>query len=160
MAFDFDFILTTDRPALLALSTMQSLANAKAALSSLGYKVHVASNHEDFLLRFGRVQYQVVVVEELFAASTPEENLTLQQFKHMPMGQRRHAVSILIGERFKTLDPMQAFHESFHAVMNLTDLESFGPVVQQTVADHDIFIQTFREAHQRLAHDSAAGSRL
>jgi hypothetical protein len=134
---------------------MESLATVKAALTSLGYKVHVASNHEDFLFRFGRVQYQVVVVEELFAASTPEENLTLQQVKHMPMGQRRHAVSILLGERFKTLDPMQAFLESFHAVVNSADLASFGPVVQQTVADHDLFIQTFRETHQRLAHSRA-----
>lgn len=155
MAFDFDFILATDRPALLALSTMQSLATVKAVLSSLGYKVHVASNHEDFLFRFGRVQYQLVVLEELFAASTPEENLTLRQLKQMPMSQRRHAVSILIGERFRTLDPMQAFLESFHAVVNSADLESFGPVVQQTVADHDLFIQTFQETHQRLVHSAA-----
>jgi len=155
VAFDFDFILASDRPALLALSTMEALATVKAALSSLGYKVHSASNHEDFFFRFGRVQYQVVVVEELFAASTPDENLTLQQFKHMPMGQRRHAVSLLIGERFKTLDPMQAFRESFHAVVNPADLGSFGPVVQQTVADHDLFLQTWLETQHRLARSGA-----
>jgi hypothetical protein len=152
VAFEFDFILATDRPALLALSTMEWLATAKSALSGLGYKVHVASNHEDFLTRFARVQYQLVVIEELFAASTPEENLTLQEFKRMPMGQRRHAVSILIGDRFKTLDRMQAFLESFHAVVNSAELESFGPIVQQTVADHDLFMQTFWEARQRLTH--------
>jgi hypothetical protein len=150
VAFEFDFILASDRPALLALSTMESMATVKAALSSLDYKVHSASNHEDFFFRFGRVQYQVVVVEELFAASTPEENLTLVEFKRMPMGQRRHAVSLLIGERFKTLDPMQAFQESFHAVVNAADLDSIGPVVQQTVADQELFLQTWRETQNRL----------
>ena len=152
MAFEFDFIVATDKPALLALSTLELLASTKAALSELGYKVHIASNHDDFQLRFSRVQYDVVVIEHLFAAATPEENLSLRNLQLMPMSLRRHAVSVLFGEQFQTLSPMQAFQYSVHAVVNPADLPAFGPIVQQTVADQNLFLQPYREAQQRVAH--------
>ena len=152
MAFEFDFIVATDKPALLALSTLELLASAKAALSELGYKVHIASNHDDFQLRFSRVQYNVLVMEQLFAAATPEENLSLRNLQLMPMSLRRHAVSVLFGESFQTLSPMQAFQYSVHAVVNPADLAAFGPIIQQTIADHDLFLQPYREAQQRVAH--------
>jgi hypothetical protein len=123
----------------------------KAALSDLGYKVHTASNHEDFLLRFGRVQYQVIVVEELFAASTAAENLTLHYLQRMSMQHRRGAVSILIGSFCQTLNPMQAFQHSVHAVINPTDIPQIKPVIQQAVANHDVFLKVYRDAELRLA---------
>ena len=80
----FDFISTTDKPALLAFSTPEWLEAAKIALTELGYKVHTAATHSDFLIRFSQVRYEVVVLEELFAANDLSENLTLK-------GAARHA---------------------------------------------------------------------
>jgi len=37
---NFDFISTTDKPALLAFSTPEWLDTARTALAELGYKVH------------------------------------------------------------------------------------------------------------------------
>ena len=89
MSTQFDFISATDKPALLALSTPEWLDAAKSALTELGYKVHTAATHSDFLIRFSQVRYQVVIVEELFAANNIGENLTLQALQTMPMNQRR-----------------------------------------------------------------------
>ena len=155
MAFEFDFVVASDKPALLALSSLECLASAQSVLTELGYKVHAASNHEDFLARLGRVQYQVVILEELFAANTPEENLSLLQFQHMPMSLRRYCVSFLIGNAFNTLNPMQAFQQSVHAVINPSELSNLAPIVQQTVADQDLFIRSFRDAETRLAQSKA-----
>src|SRR6059058_896053 len=91
MSNKFEFISTTDKPALLAFSTPEWLEAAKTALNELGFKVHTAATHGDFLIRFSQIRYQVVILEELFAANTVAENLTLQALQHMPMGQRRHA---------------------------------------------------------------------
>ena len=91
MSTKFDFVSTTDKPALLAFSTPEWLEAARTALNELGYKVHTAATHGDFLIRFSQVRYQVVIVEELFAANQPGENLTLQALQRMPMPQRRHA---------------------------------------------------------------------
>jgi hypothetical protein len=151
MAFDFDFVVASDKPALLALSTLEWLATVQAALSELGYKVHTASNHEDFATRMTRVQYEVVFLEEQFASSTPEENLSLKHFQRLPMNQRRHAVSFLIGDQFQTLNPMQAFQNSIHAVINPAEFPSLTPIIQQTTADHDLFLRVFRETETKLA---------
>src|SRR6266545_3033519 len=109
MAYELEFIGPNDKPALLALSTPEWLDAAKNVLTEIGYKVHAASNHDDFSVRFGRIQYQVVIIEELFACNVPEENLTLQFIQQMPMPQRRHAIFILLGSSVSTLSAIRAF---------------------------------------------------
>ena len=118
----FDFISATDKPALLAFSTPEWLDAAKAALTELGYKVHTAATHSDFLIRFSQVRYQVVILEELFAANNRAENLTLQSLQSMTMNQRRHSTIILFGDSFQTFTPMQAFQQSVHAVISSSEL--------------------------------------
>src|SRR5205807_4030374 len=108
MSTKFDFVSTTDKPALLAFSTPEWLEAAKNALNELGYKVHTAATHGDFLIRFTQVRYQVVVVEELFAANDLNENLTLQALQKMAISQRRSATVILFGNSFQTFTPLQA----------------------------------------------------
>src|SRR3954464_13823601 len=100
MSNKFEFISATDKPALLAFSTPEWLEAARTALTELGYKIHTAATHGDFLIRFSQVRYQVVVVEERFAANDITENLTLQALQHMPMNQRRHSTVLLFGDSF------------------------------------------------------------
>src|ERR1700691_3641150 len=105
MPEDFDFISAADKPALLAFSTPEWMELAKASLQELGYKVHTAATHSDFLIRFTQIHYQVVILEELFAANSIEENSTLHTLQSMPMSQRRHATIILLGNSFQTFTP-------------------------------------------------------
>ncbi len=149
MATKFDFISATDKPALLAFSTPEWLDAAKTALTELGYKVHTAATHSDFLIRFSQIRYQVVVVEELFAANNIGENLTLQALQAMPMNQRRHATIILFGESFQTFTPMQAFQQSVHAVINSSELFLLKQLIEKAVADNTLFLHSFREAQRR-----------
>ena len=149
MSHKFDFISATDKPALLAFSTPEWLDAAKAALAELGYKVHTAATHSDFLIRFSQIRYQVVIIEELFAANEIGENLTLQALQHMPMGQRRHATTILFGNSFQTFTPMQAFQQSVHAVINSSELFLLKQLIEKAVADNTLFLHSFRETQAR-----------
>src|SRR5437879_13728806 len=121
MSNKFDFISTTDKPALLAFSTPEWLEAAKTGLTELGYKVHTAATHGDFLIRFSQIRYQVVIVEELFAANNIDENLTLQALQGMPMRQRRHATVILLGDSLKTFTPLQDFQHILYDVITNSD---------------------------------------
>ena len=146
----FDFVGTEDKPALIAFSTPEWLDTTKAALNELGYKVHTAATHSDFLIRFSQARYQVVVVEELFGANTPDENLTLKALQNMPINQRRHATVLLVGNSFQTFTPMEAFKQSVHAVINSSELFLLKQLVEKAVADNDLFLHSFREVQNRV----------
>ena len=146
----FDFVGSEDKPALIAFSTPEWLDTTKAALNELGYKVHTAATHSDFLIRFSQARYQVVIVEELFGANTPEENLTLKALQNMPVNQRRHATVLLIGNTFQTFAPMEAFKQSVHAVINSSELFLLPQLVEKAVADNNTFLHSFREIQNRV----------
>jgi len=98
----------------------------------------------------------VVLIEELFACNSPEENLALQYVQQLQMAQRRHAVFVLLGSNFNTLNAMQALQQSVHAVVNREELGMLGPgvlgpIVQRVVADNDLFLNLFRDTQLRIA---------
>jgi len=150
MTGTFDFVSSEDKPALIAFSTPEWLDTAKQALNELGYKVHTAATHSDFLIRFSQARYQVVIVEELFGANTPDENLTLKALQEMPVSQRRHATILLIGNSFQTFAPMEAFKQSVHAVINSSELFLLKQLVEKAAAENDLFLHSFREIQNRV----------
>jgi hypothetical protein len=149
MAIDLDFLNPSFKPALLALSAEDVINACKDTLRELNYKVLAATSHEDFATRFNNIQFQVVVIEEQFAANTAEGNVSLRHLQRMPMNQRRHTNFILLGHGFQTLHPLQAFTHSVHAVVNWADLGSLSQIVQQVVAENALFLTVFREAQAR-----------
>ena len=153
MSADFEnqFVTAADKPALIAFSTPDWLDAVKVALKALGYKVHTAATHSDFLVRFSQVRYQVVVVEELFGANNLEENSTLKALQTMPMGLRRHATVILLGNSFQTFAPMEAFQQSVHAVINSSEMFMLKQLVEKAVAENILFLQSYREVQRHVS---------
>ena len=148
---DFEVLTANDKPALLGLSTPELQETAKTALDQLGYKVHTAVNHGEFLHKLSQVSYQIVVLEELFSATTPEENESLVSIRRMAMAQRRHSTIILFGFNLATFNPMQAFQQGVHAVVNPSEMFLLIQLAQKAVADNDRFLHTFREVQRRVA---------
>ena len=151
MSTEFDFLAPTDKPALIGLSTPELQETARTALDQLGYKVHTAVNHGEFLHKFAQVPYQVVVLEELFSASTPDENESLRALQKMPMSLRRHAVAVLFGFNLATFNPLQAYQQCVHAVVNPSEMFLLIQLIQKAVADNDMFLHTYRDVQRRLA---------
>ena len=149
MTNDFEFITANDKPALLGLSTPELQETAKTAFDQLGYKVHTAINHGELLYKFAQIPYHVVVLEELFSATKPEENESLITLQHMPMHLRRHAVLVLFGFSMATFNPLQAFQYGVHAVVNPSEMFLLIQLVQKAVADNDLFLHAFRETQKR-----------
>src|ERR1035441_8831440 len=152
MAGDFEtqFVTAGDKPALIAFSTPDWLDKVQAALKELGYKVHTAATHSDFLVRFNQVRYQVVVVEELFGANNLDENSTLKTLQTMPMGLRRHATVILLGNSFQTFAPVEAFQQSVHAVINSSEMFMLKQLIEKAVAENTLFLQSYRSEERRV----------
>ena len=155
MAASFDFLTTTDKPALLALSTPEWQELARAALNELGYKSHLASAHSDFITSFTQVPYQVVIIEECFAADTAPENRSLVFLQAALANLRRHTVVILVGDSFTSFNPMEAFKLGVHLVVNRSEMLLLIQFIQKAVADNDLFLHGFRETQRRVAQGLA-----
>lgn len=150
MTVNFDFVTSSDKPALLGLTTPELLDTANKALDQLGYKVHTAVNHGEFLHKFVQIPYQLVILEEEFSGGGAEQNESLTTLQRMPMNLRRHAVIVLFGYSLATFNPLQAFQRGVHAVVNPSEVFLLIQLVQKAVADNDIFLHTFREAQKHL----------
>jgi hypothetical protein len=155
MAGTFDFLTTTDKPALLALSTPEWQELARAALTELGYKVHTAAAHGDFITNFTQVPYQVVIIEECFAADTAPENRSLTFLQNAPMNLRRHTTLILVGDSYTSFNPMQAFQLGVNLVVNRSEILLLIQFIQKAVADNDMFLHGYRETQRRIAQGLA-----
>lgn len=156
MAFDSEFLRDTDRPALLAIDPPALLEKTRAIVGELGYKVHVARDHEELNNRFGAVQYQLLILTDSFDSDPGTETSSLERLRQMPMALRRHTTMVLLGDNLQTLSPMQAFQHSVHAVVNRQELallgtEALGSIVQRTVADNEQFLRVYRDIQQRIA---------
>jgi hypothetical protein len=152
MSEEFDFIGPNDMPSLLAISQPDAAAIAKATLQEMGYKVHTVDSHIQFETRYNQINYQVVIIEDVFAESQPAENTSLQFVQNLPMAQRRYAVIFLVGGAFETLNTLQAFAHSVHCVVNYTELPMLGQLIQKTIAENNLFLATYREVQERLVH--------
>jgi hypothetical protein len=150
MSVEFDFLTPSDKPALLALTSVELLDTAKTALDQLGYKVHTAANHGEFISKYGQVNYQVCIMEELFASNSPEENESLAFVQRLPMNQRRHCTFILFGFSMSTFNPLQAAQCGVHAVVNPSEMFLLIQLIQKAVADNDIFLTHFRDSQKVL----------
>jgi len=150
MSEEFDFIGPSDLPALVAVTHPETLAAVKATLVEMGYKVHVVETHIQFETRYNQINYQVVVIEDVFAGNPLEDNPSLQFLQNLPMAQRRYATFFLLGGSFETLNTLQAFSQSVHCVVNYTEIPMIGQLIQKTIAENNLFLNTFREVQHRV----------
>lgn len=152
MADRFDFVSASDKPALLAITNPERITIVQTALSEMGYKVQKIGTHLEFPSRFAQVPYQILVIEDDFAETPLSENMTLQTVQALPMAQRRHCTIVLIGESYETLNALQAFQMSVHAVINYSEMSLFRQLVKKIITENDLFLANFLEIGQRVAH--------
>lgn len=148
----YELITAADKPALLGISTLEWQARVLAVLDGQGYKVHAAQDHDDFINRFTQYQYQVTVIEELFQCDALAGNRSLKFVQELPMGLRRHSTVILLGDSFQTLNPMQAFRQSVHAVIHSADFDNLEGIFAKVISDNELFLTAYRQVQEGLLH--------
>jgi hypothetical protein len=50
----------------------------------------------------------------------------------------------------ETLNTMQAFSQSVHCVINYSELQILPELVQKTVAENEMFLNTYRDTQRRV----------
>ena len=64
---------------------------------------------------------------------------------------RGHAVVVLLGDGYETMNTFQAYQQSVHVVVHRGDLPGLGRILLKSVAENDLFLSTYRDIPNRLA---------
>ena len=91
------------------------------ALTELDYKLQRAKSPEHAIHKLRFNQYHVVAIHEKFGDTTLETSPLYEFVRDMPMDTRRKTFVALVGEKFKTLDNMEALSYSVNLVINQND---------------------------------------
>ncbi|MGO9013790.1 MAG: hypothetical protein ACLQF0_02305 [Dissulfurispiraceae bacterium] len=134
------------RSALVCEDNAEFKSAINAALEGLKYGIEFAQSAEDAFEKLKFNQYGVIVLNERFGGSSPENNAVYKFLQFMPMSARRRIFLALIGKDFKTGDNMTAFAKSSNITVNEKDIRNFKATMKKSIADNDQFYKVFRES--------------
>jgi len=134
------------RSALVCEDNAEIKSAISAALEGLKYGIEFAQSAEDAFEKLKFNQYGVIVLNERFGGSSPENNAVYKFLQFMPMSARRRIFLALIGKDFKTGDNMTAFAKSSNITVNEKDIRNFKATMKKSIADNDQFYKVFRES--------------
>lgn len=142
----FDFLEEGAETALLCEPEPDIRAKLNAALKELGYQVGEPKSPIDALKQMRFHVFDVIVINEMFGTSDPDENNVLRFLDRLGMVTRRDIFVTLITDRFRTNDNMAAFHKSVNLTVNKKNINDFKTILKRAVADNIAFYRVFREA--------------
>lgn len=119
-------------------------------LEERGFKVEYARSSEHAVHKMKFTHYHYVILHENYNKVPLEKNPVYQLLVKMPMATRRHIFLAVIGERFKTLNNMQAFSYSANLVVNEKDLDKLAKILKKAITEHEMFYKVFKESLQAM----------
>jgi hypothetical protein len=144
-----DFFEVGDKTALICTDSTTGEV-VRSSLRELNFKFHTAESPELAIERIRYTPYDIIVIQENFAGSSLKSNPVLAYLTPLPMAQRRHSMSCLIGPSFKTLDAMQAFAQSVHFVVNPIDLPNFTAILKKGYSQFESLYKVYKDVFASL----------
>jgi predicted Zn finger-like uncharacterized protein len=129
--------------ALLCINRIESRGDVKAMLEGLGYVVDIPEATDYALQRLRFNQYHIILLDDDFDGKSP--NPLAGYLASLNMNLRREMFVILIGQRFKTADRLQAFIESVNLIVHSDDLPQLVTFLTRGLRDHERFYKVFTE---------------
>ena len=121
-----------------------------AALTDLEYKLQRAKSPEHAVHKMRFNEYHVIVFHEKYGDSSLETSPLYEYIKDMPMHTRRKTFIAMVGDKFKTLDNMEALAYSVNLVINQKDVDQLETILKKSIGDNDTFYKIYRETMTAL----------
>ena len=119
-------------------------------LEETGFRVQFARSPEHAVHKMKFTHYHFVILSENYGNVALEKNPVYRVLVEMPMTTRRNIFFAIMGERFKTLNNMQAFSYSVNLVINEKDLDKLARILKKAISEHEMFYKVFKESLQAM----------
>ncbi len=141
----FDFVEEDALTALVCEDDPAVREKIKGTLVMMEYNVSVAGSTREALKRMRYHNYELIVVNETFDASSVEANGVLVFLERLPMSVRRNIFVCLTSARYRTMDHMMAFNKSVNMIINTKNIDEFGKILSTGITDNDLFYRIYRD---------------
>jgi hypothetical protein len=142
----FDYLEENVVTALVCESNPVTRDKIVSKLMEMGYQITSPFTAKEALKNMLFHIYNVVIINELFDADTPEGNQVLSYLASLAMSTRRQIFVTLVGNRYRTMDNMTAFNQSVNLVINMKNLDDIGTILRGAIKDNNNFYFVFKEA--------------
>jgi predicted Zn finger-like uncharacterized protein len=138
--------------ALLCIDRDECRHELKVMLEALGYVVDIPTTADQAIQRLRFNQYHIVLLDDHFEGASP--NPITGYLAGLNMNVRREMFVVLVGERFKTADHLQAFMESVDLILHSDDLPNLATFLTRGLSERErfykVFIQCLIEAGKKF----------
>jgi CheY-like chemotaxis protein len=129
--------------ALLCVDRQESRDGLKTQLEEMGYVVDILATVDHALQRLRFNQYHVILLDDDLEARSLYP--LAEYLASLNMSSRRVMFVVLIGERLKTADHLQAFVKSVDLVLHPDDLPQLVMHLTRSLRNHERYYKVFNE---------------
>jgi predicted Zn finger-like uncharacterized protein len=116
---------------------------AVSAVRQLGYGIETAADPADAIRKMAYHVYSLVILEDRFDQG---KAFILQHLNTLDMSVRRRICLVLLGQSYKTGDPMAALHASVNCVAGPDHLSHLPGVLSAALKDHKDFYRVYMDS--------------
>ena len=140
------------KTALICESEIAVIPRIQSSLKYLGYHVTVSTAIADALKKMRFQAYDMIILNEFFGCTDPNDNPVLTYLNGLNMSTRRHIFVVLMSKRshVRTMDKMAALNSSVNVVIHVKDLNEMVKVVRRAIEDHQAFYSIFMESLEKI----------
>jgi len=146
----FDFLEEEAKTSLVCVLDKEIQEKINPTLIDLEYHNTVAESARDALKKMRYHAFDLIILDELFDCKNYHSNGVLIYLQHLPMATRRNIFLILLTNRFRTMDNMEAFHKSVNMIINKANTNEFKKILSRGIADNEIFYKVFKNTAKKI----------
>jgi len=117
----------------------------KRSVEELGYKFVPAANSHDANGKMRFHNFDLMVIADGFDDTSVENSPILNYLNHQPMSIRRKIFVALLGDDFKTKDPLMAYSLSSNLVVNNKDIGQITSILKNSITENNRFYKVFMD---------------
>lgn len=122
----------------------------KHTLHLMEYRVMFAETARDALKSMRYKTYDMVVLNEIFDCRNPDANGVLTYIQRLQMTIRRNMFVVLLTDRFRTGDSMNAYHKSVNLVINVENMNQFEKTIARGLSEFEVFYGPFKNVLKKM----------
>ena len=113
-------------------------------LEKSDYKFQFAHSPEHAIHKMKFYSFSVVVLEETFGGVTLGSSPIYKHIIELAMVDRRNIFVVLVGDKFRTTNNMEAFTYSVNLVFNPKDFGKMGLILKKAMIENDAVYKVFK----------------